>query len=1277
MLVWVAAMQPALAETVRFGVLSPRPTPEAQARWAPLGEALQAALDGREVRVQVFDIEGLELAVAARRVDFVLASPGHYVLWKQRYGLSAPLATRISHYNGQPVKAIGGLIIARADDPTLQSLDDLVGRRIAGVHRSSLSGYQMQSYEMLQAGLPVPDLSDFLEVRLPHDRTVDAVLSGNADAGFLRAGRLETLVAAGQVPPNALKVINPQTMPDLPFQVSTRLYPEWPVASLPHIDAELARDVVIELLNLHEDEALLESIGFGGFDIPASYMPVEEMMRALKVPPFDRVIRPTWADIWREFRVEVGVAVIAFILLAVLSALLATSRRRLGGLRRIIEHSPVAAITWTNTTNRPVEFVTDNIDRLGYAPAQLRSGQLCYADLIHPDDLGRVRQQFARHSENGPDDYQQLYRLRHADGHWVWVEDKTWLTRDRRGQVRRIHAVLSDVTQRQEAEQRVLQTRHMLRYIIEHARYAVAVHDRDLNYIYVSQRYMETFGVGDQDIIGKHHYEVFPDLPQHLREVHQRVLQGEVVSAEDDPFPYADGSMDWTRWECRPWFEADGSIGGLIVYTEIITERKRAELELQDKTEALAQTNARLEQLATVFTHAREGVIITDSTANIVEVNDAFSRITGYARDEVVGRNPRLLRSGRHGPGYYRDMWKSLEDSGYWSGEIWNRRKTGELYPQHLTITAVTDAEERTLQYVALCSDVSTVKQHERQLEYASQYDALTGLPNRHLLTERLGEAMDQMQRISSGLVLLYLDLDDFKLINERCGHDVGDALLRRLADRIQRTLGPGDLIGRLGGDELVIALLDLSQREEVESRLDRLLATMEPDFAVGEHQLRISASLGVTLFPQPEDIDADRLMRQADQAMYQAKVESKGRYQFFDREEDAAARGLHESRRQIQTGLENNEFVLFYQPKVNMRTGEVTGAEALIRWQHPQRGLLAPGQFLPLIENDELALVMGDWVIEQALEQIAKWNAQDLALEVSVNVFALQLQHTGFVARLQAALARHPTVNPEQFGIEVLETSALADLPKVSAIIDQCWALGVRSALDDFGTGYSSLSYLKGLPAAVLKIDQSFVRDMLDDPEDLAILNGVLGLANAFGREPIAEGVETLRHGELLLDLGCDLGQGYGIARPMPARELPEWVASWQTPMSWDQRPKKTDAQLRLIFGMIEHRGWVSAVAEYLETGHRRPALDTGACAFGRWLADNAGVLDLTIEERQRLEDLHEEVHLVAKALMDSAPDTAVTKDRLFRLRDQLVDYLEKIEASMPSRSVGRSVHS
>jgi EAL domain-containing protein (putative c-di-GMP-specific phosphodiesterase class I) len=397
---------------------------------------------------------------------------------------------------------------------------------------------------------------------------------------------------------------------------------------------------------------------------------------------------------------------------------------------------------------------------------------------------------------------------------------------------------------------------------------------------------------------------------------------------------------------------------------------------------------------------------------------------------------------------------------------------------------------------------------------------------------------------------------------------------------------------------------------------------------------------------------------------MYRAKLVGKGRYQFFDRAEDLATRSLQESRQQISQALKNDEFVLFYQPKVNMRTGEVLGAEALIRWDHPERGLLSPAQFLPLVENDDLALVMGQWVIEQALAQLKVWNERGLCLEVSVNVFARQLQEDGFVASLQSALARFPEVKPEQFTIEVLETSALAELAKISSIIDQCWALGVKSALDDFGTGYSTLAYLKGLPAAILKIDQTFVRDMLDDPEDLAILNGVLGLANAFGRIPIAEGVETERHGELLLDLGCELAQGYGIARPMPADEFPGWLDEWAPNESWQSRPIRGDQQIRLIFAMVEHRAWVKSIEKHLESGQACPPLDRDGCAFARWLNEHGHAMELSDHDLAQLNDLHAKAHRVAEDVIEGDGETSL--EDLFEVRDQLLVCLDEIEQSL-----------
>ena len=444
------------------------------------------------------------------------------------------------------------------------------------------------------------------------------------------------------------------------------------------------------------------------------------------------------------------------------------------------------------------------------------------------------------------------------------------------------------------------------------------------------------------------------------------------------------------------------------------------------------------------------------------------------------------------------------------------------------------------------------LKKHESELERIAHYDALTGLPNRVLLADRLHQGMMQAVRRKQRLAVVYLDLDGFKAINDNHGHEAGDQLLIAVASRMKQSLREGDTLARLGGDEFVAVMPYLADIETSIPMLSRLLAAASQPLRLNGLLLQVSASLGVTFYLLSEDIDADQLLRQADQAMYQAKLLGKNRYHVFDAEQDRSVRGHHESLERIRHALTEREFVLYYQPKVNMRTGKVIGAEALIRWQHPERGLLAPAVFLPVIEDHPLAVELGEWVIDNALTQIELWQTAGLDIPVSVNVGARQLQETNFVGRLRTLLAAHPNVNPEDLELEILETSALEDLAQVSMVINACREIGVTFALDDFGTGYSSLTYLKRLPVTLLKIDQSFVRGMLGDSDDLAILDGVLGLAVAFRRQVIAEGVETVEHGEMLLQLGCELGQGYGIARPMPASEMPAWAAAWRIDPSW-----------------------------------------------------------------------------------------------------------------------------
>ena len=454
--------------------------------------------------------------------------------------------------------------------------------------------------------------------------------------------------------------------------------------------------------------------------------------------------------------------------------------------------------------------------------------------------------------------------------------------------------------------------------------------------------------------------------------------------------------------------------------------------------------------------------------------------------------------------------------------------------------------------------DVTTVKTQQSQLEHIAHFDALTNLPNRVLLADRLHQSMLQCKRRGQQLAVAFMDLDGFKGINDQHGHAVGDQVLISVAGRMNEVVRQGDTLARLGGDEFVAVLLDLEARLTIAPLLDRLLAAVAQPIKVEGLSLQVTSSIGVTIYPQTREIDADQLLRQADQAMYQAKLAGKNRYHIFDAVQDISIRGLHESLEQIRLALSRREFVLYYQPKVNMRTRQVIGAEALIRWQHPEKGLLPPSAFLPMIEDHPLAVDIGEWVIDAALSQMESWRSHGLTLRVSVNIGARQLQQADFVERLRALLARHPEMDPTALQLEILETSALEDVAQIAKVIEACSQLGIHFALDDFGTGYSSLTYLKRLKVQTLKIDQSFVRDMLDDPDDLAILEGVIGLAQALKREVIAEGVETPAHGAALLQLGCELAQGYGISRPMPAAQMPGWIATWEGDASWSNAPRR-----------------------------------------------------------------------------------------------------------------------
>lgn len=554
---------------------------------------------------------------------------------------------------------------------------------------------------------------------------------------------------------------------------------------------------------------------------------------------------------------------------------------------------------------------------------------------------------------------------------------------------------------------------------------------------------------------------------------------------------------------------------------------------------------------ASVFANTQEGILITDAQCNIIDINPAFSSITGYSRDEVLGKKPSLLKSGLHDVHFYEAMWQAINQQGYWRGEVWNRKKGSEIYAEWVTISAVTDQQDKITHYIGTSSDISQLKEHERKLELIAHYDPLTGVPNRILLADRMHLAFAQTKRDGHLMAVGYLDLDGFKPVNDKLGHEAGDQLLIEIAQRIRNALRDGDTVARLGGDEFVFLLLGLERVEDCEITLHRLLAVISEPVILRNQAVSVSASIGISIFPA-DNTDPDTLLRHADQAMYQAKQQGKNCFHIYNLELDRQLHAHREALIRIEQALENEEFELFFQPKVDMQQGVVLGAEALIRWRHPERGLVMPGDFLPLLDKHELVTKLDAWVIDKALQRMADWQNQGLQLQISVNITARSLQTEDFVLQLYYAFERYPTAKPINFELEILETQALSDLTLTSQVIKDCQALGVQFALDDFGTGYSSLSYLRHLSVETLKIDQTFVRDMLADEDDLAIVHGVIGLAESFQRHVIAEGVESIEHGIALLHMGCSYAQGYGIAKPMPASDLAAWVKAWEAPVEW-----------------------------------------------------------------------------------------------------------------------------
>lgn len=686
-----------------------------------------------------------------------------------------------------------------------------------------------------------------------------------------------------------------------------------------------------------------------------------------------------------------------------------------------------------------------------------------------------------------------------------------------------------DITENKKAKATLLESHNLLRTIIDNAPLEIYWKDLDSRYLGCNKAFAASAGFTyPNEIIGKVDSEMkWTDEANQDRAYDNEIMKSCKPMLSYEHSKIIDGEIHWGHTYKVPLKNSANETIGLMGIDENITQRKIAEQNLR---------------IAAIAFQTQEGMCITDANNIIIKVNDAFTTITGYSATEAIGLTPRLLSSGHHGAEFYETMWNSVKADGYWAGEIYNRRKNGDIYPQHLTITIVKNEAGIVTNHVATLTDITLSKAAADKIEQLAFYDPLTNLPNRRLLLDRLNHALAASKRSKQLGALLFLDLDHFKTLNDTLGHDVGDLLLQQVAQKLTACVREGDTVSRFGGDEFIILLEDLGEleleaAEKAEAIATKIMLLLNEKYLLETNEYHCSSSIGISLFNN--HLPIDDLLKQADIAMYQAKKAGRNAMRFFNPQMQATINNRADLERELRKAIDNQQFQLYYQIQVN-QLGHPIGAEALIRWLHPERGLIPPLQFIPLAEETGLILPIGHWVLDTACAQLKIWqkNARTRNMSISVNVSAHQFFQADFMEQVQDAVTHHG-INTAQLKLELTESMLLSNIENTITTMNALRKIGIRFELDDFGTGYSSLQYLKKLPLYQLKIDQTFVRDIAVDANDLTLVRTIVNMARNLNLEVIAEGVETEEQRELLLSSQCKRYQGYLFGRPEPIEQF------------------------------------------------------------------------------------------------------------------------------------------
>ena len=789
--------------------------------------------------------------------------------------------------------------------------------------------------------------------------------------------------------------------------------------------------------------------------------------------------------------------------------------------RTIVTQVPGAVFRYR--PDGPIEFISDAIEAIsGYSAKQfMRSTTHSWANLITPEDRRMQRRECSAAIREGRA-YEIEYRIIDSTGVERWVQENGQPQVDAIGAL--VDGIITDISDRKNNEMRIEALLAEQSAILDNVMFV-----RHRTIVSVNRRCEELFGYAPGEMAGNSTSIVFPtafDFEAAGARQYPTLGNGEYFS-EERHYRRQDGSLFWCMVSGCAIDQHRPNEGSIWVYADI-TARKEAE--------------EKLRLSATVLQHIADGVMVVDDRGIIVAVNPAFTQITGYSEEEALGKDRSLTRSGRHDDSFHESLWEQLVTNGYWRGEVWSLRKSGEQYLEWLTMTAVRDQSGMTTHYVGVFSDITKVKESQEKLDHLAHHDPLTALPNRLLFHDRLHHAIQRVTRGNEQLALLFIDLDRFKNVNDTLGHHIGDELLQQVAKALSSKLRDGDTLARLGGDEFIVLLEDVDGQYGASQVAEKLVAMFEQPFMVAGHELFVTCSVGVSLFPADAS-DLNMLIRNADVAMYQAKARGRNGYRFYA--PSMTGEGVERLRLEtfLRRSIEKEEIFLNYQPQVEIDTGRLIGVEALVRWNHPELGLVPPIRFIPLAEDTGFINQLGKWVLSEACHQMVRW--QEAGLEVpkmAVNLSAKQFDR-GSIVSMVADILRETGLEPHRLQLEVTE-SVIMNTGDALAFINDLHAIGVSLAIDDFGTGYSSLAYLKQMPVQTLKIDRSFIKDISTDVNDEAIAIAIIQLGKSMNLSVIAEGVETHDQAAFLLRHGCNQAQGYFYSRPVMPEDLQQrWL--------------------------------------------------------------------------------------------------------------------------------------